>query len=329
MIYKSYLVEQDIGIIKNKLALIYGENLGLQNELKKKIIKFYKKSKILKFEQDDILKSSQIYYTELSNKSLFEETKIILINNCNDKLLELIQDSINVIGDNKVFIFSNILEKKSKIRNYFEKQKYFDVVPCYKDNEIDIKRTISNELKNFKGFNQDIINLISENTNNDRVKLRNEIEKVKNYFNNIPLNINDLSKLLNLREDEDFNNIKDFALAGNIKKTNELLDICFIEDEKSIFYLVLINTRLSKLKEISLKKNKNLETALNEIKPPIFWKDKPMFISQAKTWNEHKIIKALKKTYDTEILIKSNYNIKKKTILKKLLIDICNLANAA
>ena len=69
-------------------------------------------------------------------------------------------------------------------------------MPCYKDNEIDIKRTISNELKNFKGFNQDIINLISENTNNDRVKLRNEIEKVKNYFNNIPLNINDLSKLL-------------------------------------------------------------------------------------------------------------------------------------
>ena len=329
MIYKSYLVEQNIGIIKNKLALIYGENLGLQNDLKKKIIEFYKKSKILKFEQDDILKSSQIYYTELSNKSLFEETKIILINNCNDKLLELVQDSINVIGDNKVFIFSNILEKKSKIRNYFEKQKYLDIVPCYKDNEIDIKRAISNELKNMKGFNQDIVNLLSENSVNDRIKLRNEIEKIKNYFNNIPLNINDLSKLLNLKEDEDFNNIKDSALAGNVKKTNALLDICFIEDEKSIFYLTLINTRLSKLKEISLRKNKNLETALNEIRPPIFWKDKRMFINQAKAWNNDKIIKALKKTYDTEIKIKSSSNIKKKTIIKKLLIDICNLANAA
>ena len=78
MIYKSYLVEQNIGIIKNKIALIYGENLGLQNDLKKKIIKLYKKSKILKFEQDDILKSSELFYTELNNKSLFEETKIIL-----------------------------------------------------------------------------------------------------------------------------------------------------------------------------------------------------------------------------------------------------------
>ena len=329
MIYKSYLVEQNIGIIKNKIALIYGENLGLQNDLKKKIIKLYKKSKILKFEQDDILKSSELFYTELNNKSLFEETKIILINNCNDKLLEIIQDTINVIGDNKVFIFSNILEKKSKIRNYFEKQKYLDIIPCYRDNEIDIKRAISNELQNFKGFNQDIVKLLSENTVNDRMKLRNEIEKIKNYFNNIPLNINDLSKLLNLREDEDFNNIKDCALSGNVEKTNALLDICFIEDEKSILYLTLINTRLFKLKEISLKKNKNLETALNEIKPPIFWKDKPMFINQAKAWNEDKIIKALKKTYDTEIKIKSNSNIKKKIILKKLLIDICNLANAA
>tara|TARA_B100001059_G_scaffold123712_1_gene123689 strand:+ start:10928 stop:11917 length:990 start_codon:yes stop_codon:yes gene_type:complete len=329
MIYKSYLVEQNIGILKNKLTLIYGENLGLQNDLKKKIIEFYKKSKILKFEQDDMLKSNQIYYTELNNKSLFEEKKIILINNCNDKILEIVQDSIDVIEDNKVFIFSNILEKKSKIRNYFEKQKYLDIVPCYKDNEIDIKRTISNELRNFKGFNQEIVNLISENTINDRIKLTNEIEKIKNYFNNISLNINDLNKLLNLREDEDFNNIKDFALAGNVKKTNSLLDICFMEDEKSIFYLALLNTRLFKLKEISLKKNKNLETALNEIKPPIFWKDKPMFITQAKAWSEDKIIKALKKTYDTETMIKSSYNIKKKTLLKKLLIDICNLANAA
>ena len=193
MIYKSYLVEQNIGILKNKLTLIYGENLGLQNDLKKKIIEFYKKSKILKFEQDDILKSNQIYYTELNNKSLFEEKKIILINNCNDKILEIVQDSIDVIEDNKVFIFSNILEKKSKIRNYFEKQKYLDIVPCYKDNEIDIKRTISNELRNFKGFNQEIVNLISENTINDRIKLTNEIEKIKNYFNNISLNINDLN----------------------------------------------------------------------------------------------------------------------------------------
>ena len=37
MIYKSYLLEQNINSIKNNIVLFYGENLGLKNELKEKI----------------------------------------------------------------------------------------------------------------------------------------------------------------------------------------------------------------------------------------------------------------------------------------------------
>ena len=36
MIYKSFLVENNINVLKNKLILFYGENLGLINEFKKK-----------------------------------------------------------------------------------------------------------------------------------------------------------------------------------------------------------------------------------------------------------------------------------------------------
>ena len=44
---------------------------------------------------------------------------------------------------------------------------------------------------------------------------------------------------------------------------------------------------------------------------------------------EYKLDDALNKTYTAELKIKSNTSIDKKTILKKLIVDICILANAA
>ena len=90
----------------------------------------------------------------------------------------------------------------------------------------------------------------------------------------------------------------------------------------------MINQRLKRLNEIDLK-NKNLEKIINEIKPPIFWKEKPMFLTQAKSWNKEKLNKAISMTYFSEIKMKSNSEINKRILLKKLIIDICNLANAA
>ena len=44
MILKSYIVENNINFFKeNKFALFYGENLGLKNELKEKILSLEKK----------------------------------------------------------------------------------------------------------------------------------------------------------------------------------------------------------------------------------------------------------------------------------------------
>ena len=68
--------------------------------------------------------------------------------------------------------------------------------------------------------------------------------------------------------------------------------------------------------------------AIDKVKPPIFWKDKPSFTEQAKKWNERKIKLIMKKTYDLEIKIKSGLSIKIDLLLKKLILDICIIANS-
>ena len=328
MLYKSYLIEQNFNTLKSDITLFYGENIGLKKEFKD-LIKFNNKNKeIIKFLQDQILKNKNILFNEINNTSLFEKEKIILIDNVDDKILETLKEIEDKSDDINIYIFSEILEKKSKIRNYFEKSKKYGIVPCYQDNEISLKKIISNKLIGYEGLTPYNVNLIFENCDFDRSKLLNEIEKIKIFFDKKKIETIDLQMLLNIKSSDNFEYLKDEALTGNKIKTNELLSQTIIETEKVMYYLNSINQRLDKLMEINQSDEKNLVRIIDNLKPPIFWKDKPKVIEQAKKWSLEKTKKMKEKTYNFEVYIKSNSIVNKDLLVKKLIIDICLLANA-
>ena len=64
MIYKSFLIENNINEIKENLILFYGENLVLKNYFKKKI-KNSKDKNVIVFNQDNIIANSGCYTTRL------------------------------------------------------------------------------------------------------------------------------------------------------------------------------------------------------------------------------------------------------------------------
>ena len=191
-----------------------------------------------------------------------------------------------------------------------------------------MKTIVQNKLREFTGLTPININLIVENSNLDRAKLNNELEKISIYFNNKIIDTEKLEILLNARSNEDFNKLKDAALLGEKNETNKLLSDTLIDPDKNILYLNVINQRLLRLSEISNAKIENIDSRVNSLKPPIFWKDKTNFISQAKKWPGKKIKKILKKTYELEKQIKSNSYINKNILIKKLVIDICDKANS-
>ena len=332
MIFKSYIIEENFKPIHNcKLFLFYGENQGLKQEFKEKLKKQNITKEILNLFQDEIIKNKNILINEIKNKSLFNEKKIIFINQVNDKILNTLDEIIENIQDERIFLFSDILDKKSKLRHYFEKSKSCGISPCYQDNEITIKKIISKKLKNFQGVTSHIINYITQNTGLDRSKVNNEINKITSYFKDKKIDLNKIDSLLNIRTNEDFNLLKDEAIKGNKINTNRLLADTVFEIENSIYYLNAINQRINRLNEIqNMKKgNLNIETIVSSLRPPVFWKDKAMLIEQSKKWNKYKIQTALKKTYNTEIEIKSNSSIRKDLLIKNLIIDLCITANFA
>ena len=327
MIYKSYLLENNINIDK-KAFLFFGENLGLISDFKNKIRNLSKEKEIINFSQDDLITSTNKLFNEITNISLFEKEKVIFINQATDKALGIVEEIIPRLENQKIFLFANILDKKSKIRNFFERSNLCAAVACYQDNEITLKKIIIANLVDYEGLSTENINLILNSVGLDRVKLNNELEKVKTLFKNKRINTKELQVLLNINTNDDFNLLKDQALLGNKLKTNKLLGETNFEGEKIVFYLSSINQRLKKLSEIYRTSPTNLEKGVSELKPPIFWKDKPNFVLQAQKWSLSKVKKIQQKTFNLEIKVKSNSLIDKNLLIKKLILDICLLANA-
>ena len=329
MIFKSYLVENDLSLLNGKnIILLYGENTGLKDDLKKSIIENNKEREVIKLTQDEILKNNFLLDNEIMNLSLFNEKKMIIIDNINDKSFSLVQKNIN--QDNCIIcLFSGTLEKKSKLRNLFEKEKTLGVIPCYEDNEITLRNYIKNYLKNVKGLNQEIINFIIDNSNKSRSRIKNELNKIAVYFMEKQINILELRQLLNLDENDNSQKLRDTAILGDKKLLNDLISKTQINEQDNMIYIRGLLNQFVKLAEILEvnKTTKNLSQAIENLKPTIFWKDRPMVLSQANKWKINRIKTTIDELSDAEILIKSSTDIKASEIIKKLLIDICNKAS--
>ena len=329
MIFKSYLVENDLSLLNGKnIILLYGENTGLKDDLKKSIIANNNNKEIIKLTQDDILRNNFLLDNEIMNLSLFNEKKIILIDNITDKSFSVIEK--NISQDNCIIcLFSGILEKRSKLRNLFEKEKTLGIIPCYEDNEITLRNYIKNYLKNVKGLNQEIINFIIDNSNKSRSRIKNELNKIAVYFMEKQINILELRQLLNLDENDNSQKLRDTAILGDKKLLNDLISKTQINEQDNMIYIRgLLNqfVKLAEILEIN-KTTKNLSQAIENLKPTIFWKDRPMVLSQANKWKINRIKTTIDELTNAEILIKSSTDIKASEIIKKLLIDICNKAS--
>ena len=329
MIFKSYLVESNLSLLKDKnIILLYGENNGLKDDIKKSIIEKNKNKEIIRLTQDDILKNNSLLDNEIMNLSLFDDKKIILIDNITDKSFSLIEKNVSQ-NNCLICLFSGTLERRSKLRNLFEKEKALGLIPCYEDNEITLQNYIKKYLKNIKGLNQEIINFIINNSNKSRDKIKNELDKTAVYFMQKEINISELRQLLNLDENDDSQRLRDTAILGDKRLLNDLISKTQINEQDNMIYIRGLLNQFIKLAEILEinKTTKNLTKAIESLKPSIFWKDKPMVLGQANRWEINKIKTTINELTDAEILIKSSTDIKGSEITKKLLIDICNKAS--
>jgi DNA polymerase-3 subunit delta len=311
MIVKFYQIK-DININKDKFILFYGVNEGLKKEEISKLTIKEKRENISKYEEKEVIENSENFLNSIFSKSLFEDKKVIIINQASDRILNLISEIIEKdISDISIILNANNLEKKSKLRTFFEKNKETICTAFYADTTSTLLVFAQNFLlENNIKLSQENLNLIINKCNGDRGILKNELEKIRSYalgYKNITHK--EIIKLINLIENYSISELVDNCLAKNIKKTLTILNENNFSKEDSI---VIIKTFLFKLKKLlklvnEYHLNKNLSETIQNAKPPIFWKDKEIIQQQIIQWNLKKINEAIIDLVELELQIKKNY----------------------
>ena len=310
MIIKSYQINQINPKIHN-LLLFYGKNEGLKNEIIKNIIR--DKKNINNYDEKEVLENEYNFVENILTKSLFDDEKIIIIKRSTDKILKVIE-SLNSkkLDDITIIINADNLEKKSKLRSFFEKNKETICIPFYPDTDQTLSKLAYDFLKGRKiSISQSSINLIINKCSGDREALYNELNKIYFYTKNgKKITTEDIMKITNLIENHSVSELVDNCLAKNNKKIINILNENNFNNEDCI---LITRSLLNKSKKIlqlvkEFENNKNIELTISSAKPPIFWKDKEITKQQIKKWKPENIKDLIYKLTDIELLIKKNLN---------------------
>ena len=310
MILKSYETNK-IKLGSNQHLLFYGKNDGLKDETIQNLFK--NKKKINKYEEKEVLTNTEKFIENLFTKSLFEDERIILIKRSTEKIFKIIEEIFEKDLDSATIIIeSENLDKKSKLRNYFEKSKKDIAIAFYPDNELTLSKLAYNFFNIKKiSISQSNINLIVNKCNGDRKNLMNELKKIEFYTKNgKKITQENIAKLANLSENHSVSELIDNCLAKNKKKTIYILNENNYTNEDCI---LILRTFLSKSKKIlklsyEYKNNKDINSIISSAKPPIFWKDKEITKQQLLNWNPEDLKELIYKVNTIELIVKKNIN---------------------
>ena len=308
---KKYFDLKKTNLDDYNLYLFYGNNDGLQNEVINDNFTNNFKGSVNRYDENEFINNYEVVSSELLTSSLFEKEKIIIISRTSDKLLKLVEEILDKgIKDIKIILKSSVLEKRSKIRNFFEKRKDLIIVPFYEDN-IDTLFTIVIKFINQNNINmsRESINLLVNRANGSRRILKIELDKILNYsFTNKKIDLSIIKKLTNLNENYGVNELADNYLERNKKNIAKILNENNYSDEDCILILRTVLSKSKRLISIIEKYNetRNLDDAISNTKPPIFWKDKESVKKQVNSWKINDLKEKIYQINEVETLVKNN-----------------------
>ncbi len=310
MIIKYFELKQK-KLNKYKYFLLYGNNQGLIEEVIQNDLKPNFSKNIFNYDESEIINNIEKFKEELLNKSFFENKKLIIVSRVSDKIFKIIEDILAInIEDISIILKTGNLEKKSKIRNLFEKTANTICIPFYEDNNQSLNIIFQNFLKK-KNINisQHDINLIIDRAKGDRINLKNELTKIESLLiSRKKIDFTDILKITNLAENYSATELVDNSLAKNRKKTLNILNENNLNPEDCVVILRVFLNRLKRLLKLKYKSQieKSIDNAISTYKPPIFWKEKDIVKKQIQVWEYKKIQHLISETCQMEYVIKKN-----------------------
>ena len=305
-------------IKQNKIIFLYGSNFGLIDLLYNKAITLLQIDtndpfNVCKIDGNEFKENPFILEDNINTFNIFSENKFILLDlsfiSLNMKLENVILEAVTKENDNYFLVIkAGNISSQNKLIKYFEKSTGCILTPCYEENVSKIKNDISTIFKRHKiSFTNNFILHLSSVFNTDSLTNKMELEKLDSFLiNNKKVTENELLKFIINNEDLNLNKIINSCLNGETKECLFYFEKIYEKSNSNIILIRMFRKHFKIIEKILLsnQRGNSFLEAINDLKPPIFFKEKPFFLSQCKLWSLKKINLVQKRLIDLELKTK-------------------------
>jgi len=334
MIIKDFQLSKTINPKLFQSFLIYGPNEGLVREnidMVNKLFSSYSECEKLSITGKQLDEDPAILQNEMKTISMFSSKKFIVLESLKEKHSNIIEECLMGNYENIFLIVkSDNLTKSSSIRKLYETSKNHFSLACY-DDDIKMLSSILEKFQKENGitFDSEVKSFLLNNLNNDRMVIKNELEKILLLLNEWDRKV-DIEKLRYILHDSahtDFQQINNSILFGNIQKGSKSLEKLFNLGTNPVAILKSLNNYIMRIRlaQVELSKGKQFDEAIKVLRPPVFWKEKSDFKRHCLMWPANVIENLISEVLSSEIKCMTN-NIIAKEQCEKTLFEISSAA---
>ena len=312
--------------------LVYGPDAGHVSEVSQKIGKSH---------VDDLRDPFQV--EELSVNEIKEDpallsdaarslpmtggNKLIIIRECTDVLTSNLEEISRLESiEAKFLILSGTLSPRSKLRKLFEDSKCLGALPCYTDQESDLKSLVSTVMAEAGiSMRPDALEYLVTYLGSDRLTTRSELNKLILYTgNNNEINLQTVIDIIGDGGPIVLDEIPSSIADGDIKSFLIALDRHNSDSQNPISILRTTISYFQRLRTARalFDQGRSARDAISSLRPPIFWNKKLDFERQLKSWTTNQLNDLLKRLQDAEVLCKTT-GYPAVTITSQILLGLC------
>lgn len=284
-------------------ALIYGQDAGLVRQRVAALSQAYLKGiddplAQLELTSEKVAEDPALLANALAAFSLMASRRVILLREVDDTVREAVDAALQGRAEsNFLILYSTQSLSGSKLRAWAEQAGHFHAIACYPEEGAQLQSLVRDTLKAYGlRAESDVIRFLSNHLQGDRQIVLNELEKLSLYVGN-EAEIVTMDDAAATTADMSERGMDDLAIAvasAQPVTVCQLADRLLREGHVPLLLIRAAMRHLQRLQQLSLRPpGQPIETALEQLRPPVFFKLKPILKSQAANWDFTKCEQAL------------------------------------
>jgi DNA polymerase-3 subunit delta len=235
-------------------------------------------------------------------------------------------------GDNLILIEAGELGARSGLRLAFEAAPNAAAVACYADDAQSAGRVVAEALR-AEGYRiaQDALTLLSSAVAGDRAIARGEVEKLITYMGPMKdIGTDDVTACVSGAAAMPLDDLARHVASGRFREADRILTFALSEGTAPVAILRALQNHFMRLHMVKsrMANGDNLDIAMGRLKPPVFFKHKGDFQSQASSLSAAQIEQALNVIVSAEARCKQTASLPD-IVIGRAVLSLCQLASKA